>query len=62
MSKSARLHIGHHIMATIEVKKLIVGLDCDKEQVIWAGNAPEELREAIIDFMTKEKLLVDSLK
>lgn len=43
-------HIGHHVIATIAVKNLLIGWDQDKRQPIWAASAPDEIRNAILDY------------
>lgn len=53
--KESDLHIGHHIMATIEVKQLILSLDEDKERIIWALDAADELRKAVLEFVEEEE-------
>lgn len=44
-------HIGHHIIATIAVKKLLLGWDADKQMPIWSDEAPHILREEIIKWV-----------
>lgn len=50
MDTPLRPHIGHHIIATIAVKKLLLGWDGDKQMPIWSVDAPAEIMRAILDF------------
>lgn len=45
-----RPHIGHHIIATIQAKKLLMGWDNDEQKPIWSMDAPAKLRDAVIEF------------
>lgn len=46
-----RPHLGHHIIATIELNKLLLGWDNYRQVALWSEDAPEKIRDAVIDYV-----------
>lgn len=44
-------HIGHHVIATIAVKKLLIGWDRERHTPIWSNLAPDQIKEAILQYV-----------